>query len=1162
MEIFNQIFRIGKYFLLITVFISSLYSQQISLVYPKSAQVISQNDLNLIWDEDLSSNAYDITISTDRNFSSFQVYFSSNNSYLLNTNSYNSWVYWKVKSTNLNYSLADSFFVFRPSSFPNCKAWFDPDSLVKTSNVNLIDTLFDLSGNSNHAFQTVNLQKPQMFIESKFQKKMLLFSGQQALLFPLTASSNYHFFAFCSPGQNKGYNETILSSSFASGARWAIGVGYSVSDGCGWGGATGNLPLSNTNHINSSQYYLLNYSKNVSDWNIKTNSSFIRTVPDPSFPNYSGNHFWNIGSESGYNPLDGNTGTIIIYDRDLTNDESTIVENYFYNKYAPPVNLGANINHLNSFCNDSLYAGSIYVDYLWSTGQTTRSIGVNSSGKVWVRVTDYFGRVSSDTISIVKSIPYVNPLNQTILCNGSTLIWNTNLPKNQFTFQWQNNSTDSILNITQAGNYYVKITDSYNCSNTTNTITVTQDNFSAIASLGPDNSVCAGNAITLTSGANPTNTYLWNDGSTTPSLTITTTGQYSVVVTNTNNCVARDTINITILGQAPVANFSSTLGCKNNQINFTNLSIPPMGNIISNSEWNFGNLPSPSTSTLTNSFHTYSDTGSYTVKLTVFTDSGCKETITKTIHIAPTPSVNFSAGVSCQKDSTAFSNQSISSPGYSITAYNWNFGDMSSGSSLQNPKHVFSNQQNYNVKLVVTNNAGCKDSLTNVVSVKAQVSASFTNSPACSNTAIIFQDNSIVPTPSSSSIRSWMFGVTPKTGITVPMLYTLSGVYPVTLTVTGQNGCVSKISKLISVFNPPVVSFPVASFCSKDTISIANSSTAQSGIISSYNWKLNNTTFSTVQSPTLTSASAGTYSVRLTVVNSFGCKDSLTNPITVFPLPNVDFTTNPLSYYYIDSPVTFSPSIANANSYLWNISNFSPISIASPTVNFTTEGDYVVSLFLTNQQGCKNTKTKNITVSKRYLDLAILNVRTTKDANGFISVEADIANGGSVPINSIDINYQISDAGNIKETWNGTINPNAFYVYSFTAKSASNKSGTSNNITCVNIEKVNGQIDQNTSNNSLCNSLNTDAISVANPVPNPTSSDITLPVILNKDNEITITIYNSTGQVQYAETTQNGILGLNFITLPTDNYAKGCYIIKTVIDDEIFIKKFIKISNE
>ena len=84
-------------------------------------------------------------------------------------------------------------------------------------------------------------------------------------------------------------------------------------------------------------------------------------------------------------------------------------------------------------------------------------------------------------------------------------------------------------------------------------------------------------------------------------------------------------------------------------------------------------------------------------------------------------------------------------------------------------------------------------------------------------------------------------------------------------------------------------------------------------------------------------------------------------------------------------------------------------------------------------------KTKTILVSKPYLDLAILNVTSIKDDSGFITVLTDIANYGTIPATVIDMQYQISDGGNNKETWNGLLNPNSFFTYTFNSKSASNK---------------------------------------------------------------------------------------------------------------------------
>lgn len=916
---------------------------------------------------------------------------------------------------------------------------------------------------------------------------------------------------------------------------------------------------------------------NIKNGNIRINKIAVATVTIAARPlNYSIISLTTLGNVSASQITRDRSNTnrvwggeyseVMIYNRLFSAIQIDSIENYLVNKYSPTLELGNNItvtpiNGCTPSTSIIIQANPNFENYLWSNGNTSNQITVNQYGEYSVICSDIFGTQHFDTIKVIPTSKNFNYPTH-ILCGNGSITWDTQLNKTENTFNWQNNSTDSLFIINSPGQYFVTITDTLGCEYISNTLTVIQDNFSITASLGPDVSLCAGNSINLVSGTNPSLTYTWSTGSNNDSLLINTTNQYSVIVTNTNNCIAKDTINVTVLGQAPVANFSFGIGCFNSAVTFTNSSIPPEGNTITGTNWNFGDPLSPTnTSTLSNTFHTFLDTGTYYVNLKVLTDVGCENFITKTIHIAPTPTINFSNGISCQNDSTAFSSSIVSTPGYSITSTTWNFGDPASGtantSNLSSPKHLFSNQTTYSVTLIATNNIGCVTSLTKSIIVKGQVTASFTNSPPCSNTAVIFQDNSTVPIPSSQFSRLWNFGTSTTTGLTASKTFTSSGVYSVTLTVTGTgtNNCSSKIAKQILVFQPPEANFTIPSFCSKDTITAINKSASQSGIISSYNWKLNNTYFSSVQNPTLT-ASTGTYSLKLIVSNSFNCKDSTTKPVTVLSLPNVDFNTNPTYYYYINSPINFIPTIINASSYLWDITTIPTSTVQSPSISFDNEGTYTVSLNLTDQSGCKNSKTKAITVFKKYLDMAVLNVNTIKDNDGFITVEANIANYGSVPITSFDIHYQISDAGNIKETWNGTLNPNAFYVYTFNAKSAT-QNNKSNNITCVEIEKANNSIDENIGNNTICNTLNIDEISVSNPIPNPTDGDITLPIILNNDIDFTIAVYNSTGQMVYEEVTQKGTTGLNFITLPTSVYSRGCYIIKTVIDSKIYIKKFI-----
>ncbi len=576
-------------------------------------------------------------------------------------------------------------------------------------------------------------------------------------------------------------------------------------------------------------------------------------------------------------PLFGEISEILLYDKVLNTFEIDSINSYLIDKYSKPVDLGQDISISGTFCDTLLTTSGEFDSYIWSTGAITSSITVNQSGKYWLQAIDGFGRVSSDTILV--NFPTINLPSQNAFCTNDTIVWNTGLSKSLFAFQWQDNSTDSLIKIYSAGSYSLQITDTLGCFISTNSISITEDSFSSSTSLGPDTNLCAGNSIALITPTTNVSSYSWSTGATTSAITVTNTGQYSVVVTNTNNCVAKDTIQVNIIGQAPTADFNNTVSCKNQVVNFNDNSSPPSTNTITSWYWNYGdNSTLADTSHLQNSFYTYADTGVYSVSLIVETNVGCKQQFIKTIHVAPVPTASFAIpAVACQNDSVLFLNQSSNLPGYNMSAYNWNFGDLGTSSAVS-PKHLYSNNQNYTVKLLTTNNAGCKDSIYKVVSVKAEVKADFTTLKACTNSPTLFQSTSTAP---SGATYLWNFGNSFSNIANPSKLYTNSGVYSVKLDVDGGNGCTSSITKFINVYLPPLVSFSASAFCAKDTIQIANTTIAQSGVVASSNWRLNGTSFSTGQTPTLSIVSPATYTVLLSTINRFGCAVSASQKLNV-----------------------------------------------------------------------------------------------------------------------------------------------------------------------------------------------------------------------------------------------------------------------------------------
>ena len=105
--------------------------------------------------------------------------------------------------------------------------------------------------------------------------------------------------------------------------------------------------------------------------------------------------------------------------------------------------------------------------YIWQDGSTDSTFKVTQTGIYWVKA--YFaeyGITTYDTINVTYiPFPVVNLGNNTILCQGQTLLLNATT--NNATYLWQDGSTAPTFTATQDSTYWVKVTDTTaNCSTT------------------------------------------------------------------------------------------------------------------------------------------------------------------------------------------------------------------------------------------------------------------------------------------------------------------------------------------------------------------------------------------------------------------------------------------------------------------------------------------------------------------------------------------------------------------------------------------------------------------------------------------------------------------------------------------------------------------------
>jgi hypothetical protein len=173
--------------------------------------------------------------------------------------------------------------------------------------------------------------------------------------------------------------------------------------------------------------------------------------------------------------------------------------------------------------------------YLWSTGETTQSISPNSTVIIDVIVTTAGCSSTSAPVAVtVNALPTpVVTTNNVAICQGGSATL-TSSPA--AAYLWNNGSSNSSINVTTAGNYTVTVTDANGCSATSAplAIAVGANPTVAITAAG-STTFCQGQSVVLNAATNGS-TYLWSNGSTTPSITANASGIYFVTVTNAAGC--------------------------------------------------------------------------------------------------------------------------------------------------------------------------------------------------------------------------------------------------------------------------------------------------------------------------------------------------------------------------------------------------------------------------------------------------------------------------------------------------------------------------------------------------------------------------------------------------------------------------------------------------
>ncbi|MBN2682984.1 MAG: gliding motility-associated C-terminal domain-containing protein [Bacteroidales bacterium] len=297
-----------------------------------------------------------------------------------------------------------------------------------------------------------------------------------------------------------------------------------------------------------------------------------------------------------------------------------------------------------------------------ATGETaTYDFPTGGNQSVTLSVTLCNGEVHDTTIVICDFAPDLG--DDVSVCSGSNVVLD---PGPGTSFSWDpGGQTTPTISVNTPGTYSVTVTDANGCTGTDEIIvsigsTLTPD-------LGPDVSFCAGNSVTLDPGTY--DNYSWTGGSTDPTLEVTTSGTYSVTVSDGVGCSGTDQIVVTV-NPVPTISFSiDSIECFGDA---TTISYTGSGVAGDTYTWDFDGGTIASGSGMGPYSVSWGSAGVHTISLEVETAAGCVNSGTQSLSEAPelTASLAINNHVSCG-GYTDGSATVTATGGFGTLSYDW-----------------------------------------------------------------------------------------------------------------------------------------------------------------------------------------------------------------------------------------------------------------------------------------------------------------------------------------------------------------------------------------------------------------------------------------------------------------------------------------------------------
>jgi gliding motility-associated-like protein len=517
-----------------------------------------------------------------------------------------------------------------------------------------------------------------------------------------------------------------------------------------------------------------------------------------------------------------------------------------------------------------------FSSYLWSSGQTGPSITTSVPGDYSVTVTNASGCQGIAGVTVQLSDPPEPSISGPAgLCPNSSGALNAG--GGFSSYAWSTNQTGQSITVNTAGTYTVTVTNAEGCEGTASfTVSATSPPTPAITGTL---SFCSGQSTSLDAGAGYSS-YLWSNGQTGQSITVSSGGEYSVEVTNAGGCSGTASVTVSMLDNPQPAISGDADFCAGSS---TTLDA---GSGYSGYQWS---------TTDTGQYATVSAGGIYTV--TVTNTDGCSEIASISVTQLPNPTPNITGETQICPDGATTLNA-----GAGFAEYLWS----NSGTNQQidvNTGGIYS--------VTVTDAAGCWG--------VAQTTVTYLNEPQpviTGNTQLCEGETTTLNAGGGYATYLW------SDNSSLPSITVMAG-GEYSVTVTNADGCAGTATATVQAIAPVEVNIQgETSFCQ------GSSTLLDAGAgFNSYLWS------NGLTGQTITATAPGTYSVVATYGNGCTAEDEIEINADLLPQPQITGLLN-----FCEGGSTNLGLSQTYSSYIW--SNTS----ATPTVNINTPGSISVTV--------------------------------------------------------------------------------------------------------------------------------------------------------------------------------------------------------------------------